>query len=163
MGWIDEFKKFALRGNVIDLAVGFTVGAAFTTIAKSLVDDILMPPMGAILGSVDFKDFFVVIKEGREALPSAATLANAKAAGAVTLNYGLFLNNIITFLLIAFAMFLIIRGINRLESQFDKKKVEEAPTTKDCPFCRSSVHLEATRCPHCTSELTGSSQPTVQS
>lgn len=157
MGWMDEFKKFALRGNVIDLAVGFTVGAAFTTIAKSLVDDIIMPPMGAIMGSVDFKDFFLVIKEGRTALPDAATLADAKTAGAVTLNYGMFLNNIITFLLIAFAMFLIIRTINRLEAQFDRGKAEAAPTTKDCPFCRSSIHLEATRCPQCTSELSRTS------
>ena len=152
-----EFKSFALRGNVIDLAVGFTVGAAFSTIAKSLVDDIIMPPVGLLLGRVEVSDMFWLLKEGPEQSAPYTTLADAQAAGAVTVNYGLFINNILAFLVIALAMFFIIRAINRLENAiedelgYEDEKVE--PTTKKCPYCISTIPRRATRCPECTSEL----------
>jgi len=145
-----EFKEFAMRGNVVDMAVGIIIGAAFGTIVKSLVADVIMPPIGLLLGNVDFSNLFVVLKEGVTAGPYAA-LADAQAAGAVTINYGVFLNSIISFLIVAFAIFLLIRSINKL------KRKEEAPppdpTTKDCPFCFSTISIKATRCPSCTSEL----------
>ena len=140
-----EFKEFAMRGNVVDMAVGIIIGAAFGTIVSSLVADVIMPPIGLLLGNVDFSNFFIVLKEGKMAGPYAA-LANAKAAGAVTLNIGVFLNTVISFLIIAFAVFLLVRTINKF-------KRESAPTTKDCPYCLSSVPIKATRCGHCTSEL----------
>jgi large conductance mechanosensitive channel len=145
-----EFKEFAMRGNVIDMAVGIIIGAAFGTIVKSLVADIIMPPIGLLLGNVDFTNFFVVLKEGAVAGPFA-TLADAQKAGAVTINYGLFITTIISFLIVAFAVFLLIRGINRL------KRKEEAPPakpmTKECPGCLSTIPIKATRCAFCTSEL----------
>jgi large conductance mechanosensitive channel len=143
-----EFKEFAMRGNVVDLAVGIIIGGAFGTIVKSLVDDVIMPPIGLALGNVDFADLFTMLKEGTKAAPPYSTLAEAQAAGAVTINYGLFVNNIITFLIIAFAVFLLVRAINRIKPQ-------EAPaaTTKECPYCRRPIPLGATRCPECTSEL----------
>lgn len=147
---LKEFKEFAMRGNVVDMAVGIIIGAAFGTIVKSLVADVIMPPIGLLLGNVDFSNLFIVLKSGSTAGPYAS-LADAQAAGAVSLNYGLFANTIISFLIVAFAVFLLIRGINQL------KRKEEAPppvpTTKDCPFCLSSIPIKATRCPHCTSEL----------
>jgi large conductance mechanosensitive channel len=144
-----EFKAFAMRGNVIDLAVGIIIGGAFGTIVKSLVDDVIMPPIGLALGNVDFGDLFMLLKAGSKTPPPYATLAEAQAAGAVTVNYGIFVNAVITFLIVAFAVFLLVRAVNRLGPQ----GAPVAPTTKDCPYCRMAVPLGATRCPHCTSEL----------
>ena len=144
-----EFKEFAMRGNVVDMAVGIIIGAAFGTIIKSLVADIIMPPIGLLLGNVDFSNLFILLKPGNPAGPYLA-LAEAQKAGAVTINYGAFINTIISFLIVAFAVFLLIRSLNRL------KKPEEAPAeapTKDCPYCLSTIPVKATRCAHCTSEL----------
>jgi len=144
-----EFKEFAMRGNVVDLAVGIIIGGAFGTIVKSLVDDVIMPPIGLALGNVDFSDLFLMLKDGAKAAPPYATLAEAQAAGAVTVNYGLFVNSVITFMIIAFAVFLLVRAINRM-----KPAQAAAPvTTKDCPYCRMPIPVGATRCPECTSEL----------
>ena len=146
---LKEFKEFAMRGNVVDMAVGIIIGGAFGTIVKSLVDDVLMPPIGLLLGNVDFSNIFAVIKAGKIAGPYA-TLSEAKAAGAVTMNMGVFINSVISFLIVAFAVFLLIKQINAL------KRAEEAPavpTTKECSFCFSVIPIKATRCPSCTSEL----------
>jgi large conductance mechanosensitive channel len=143
-----EFKEFIMRGNVLDLAVAFIMGGAFGTIVKSLVDDVLMPPIGLALGNVDFSNLFVLLKEGAKAAPPYATLAEAKAAGAVTLNYGLFVNSIISFLIVALAVFLLVRMANRM-----MPKPAASVTTKDCPFCKMAIPLGAIRCPECTSEL----------
>jgi len=144
-----EFKEFAMRGNVVDMAIGIVIGAAFGTIVKSFVDDVLMPPIGMLLGNVDFSNLFITLKEGAKAAGPYASLAAAKAAGAVTLNLGLFINTIISFLIVAFAVFLVIKGMNRMQ----KEKPAPAPETKECPFCFSAVPLQASRCPHCTSQL----------
>lgn len=144
-----EFKAFALKGNVLDLAVGIIIGGAFGTIVKSLVDDVIMPPVGLALGNVDFANLFLLLKAGPKGPPPYATLAEANAAGAVTINYGQFINNIVTFIIIAFAVFLIVRAANRLKPQ----DAAAAPATKDCPFCRMAIPTAATRCPHCTTEL----------
>jgi len=144
-----EFKEFAVRGNVVDMAVGIIIGAAFGTIIKSLVADIIMPPIGLLLGNVDFANLFILLKPGNPAGPYLA-LAEAQKAGAVTLNYGAFINTIISFVIVAFAVFFLIRSINRL------KKPQEAPAaaaTKECPYCLSTIPVKATRCAHCTSEL----------
>jgi len=146
---LKEFKEFALRGNVVDMAVGIVVGAAFGTIVKSLVADVIMPPIGLLLGGVDFANLFILLKPGSPVGPYAA-LAEAQAAGAVTVNYGLFLNNVVSFVIVAFVMFLLIRGLNRLQKQ---EAPPAEPTTKECPYCLSTIPLKATRCPHCTSEL----------
>lgn len=146
---LKEFKEFAMRGNVVDMAVGIIIGAAFGAIVKSLVDDVIMPPIGMLMGNVDFSNLYVVLKEGAAAAAPYASLAEAKKAGAVTVNYGIFINSVISFLIVAFAVFMLIRSINRL-------KQAEAPapaTTKECSFCASAIPLKATRCPHCTSEL----------
>ena len=147
---LKEFKEFALRGNVVDMAVGIIVGAAFSTIVKSLVNDIIMPPIGLLLGGVAFADLFILLRAGSPAGPYAS-LADAQAAGAVTVSYGLFINNVISFLVVAFVMFLLVRTINRLQKEEEKAPAE--PTTKECPYCLSTVPIKATRCPHCTSEL----------
>ena len=150
----EEFKKFALRGNVVDMAVGIIIGGAFGMIVKSLVSDVMMPPIGLLMGGVDFSDLFITLKEGAVAGPYA-TLAAAQEAGAVTISYGVFANNVISFLIVAFAVFLLIRGINRLQ-EMGQEEVEEAPeepTTKECGFCATEIPIKATRCPHCTSEL----------
>ncbi len=147
---LKEFKEFAMRGNVIDMAVGIIIGAAFGTIISSFVADIIMPPIGLLLGNVDFSNMFMVLKEGKVAGPYE-TVAAAKTAGAVTLNYGVFFNTIISFLIVAFAVFLVIRNVNRL-----KRKEEvppTAPTTKECPYCISVIPIKAVRCPHCTAEI----------
>ena len=144
-----EFRDFAMRGSVVDMAVGIIIGAAFGAIVKSLVDDVLMPPIGLLLGEVDFSNLFVVLKEGVAAGPYPSVAA-AKAAGAVTLNYGLFINSIISFLIVAFAVFMVIRNLNRLK----RAEAPTAPTTKDCPHCATAIPVAATRCPHCTSTLT---------
>ncbi len=146
---LKEFKAFAMRGNVVDMAIGIIIGAAFGTIVKSLVDDILMPPIGLLLGNVDFSDFFLTMKAGKVAGPYL-TLAQAKAAGAVTLNIGLFINTIVSFLIVAFAVFLLIKQLNRFMSQ---PEPPAAVPAKTCPYCLSSVPEGATRCPFCTSEL----------
>jgi large conductance mechanosensitive channel len=146
---LKDFKEFAMRGNVVDLAVGIIIGGAFGTIVKSLVDDVIMPPIGLALGNVDFADLFVLLKEGTKAAAPYATLAEAQQAGAVTINYGLFFNSVITFLIIAFAVFLLVRAINRLKPP----PPVGAPATKDCPYCRMPIPVGATRCPECTSEL----------
>ena len=148
---LGEFKKFAMRGNVVDMAVGIIIGGAFGTIVKSLVADVIMPPVGLMLGGVDFTDLFIVLKEGAAAGPYG-TLALAREAGAVTISYGVFINAVISFLIVAFAVFLLIRAINKLQEE----EVEEAPaepTTKECGYCFSEVPIKATRCPNCTSEL----------
>jgi len=147
---LKEFKEFVLRGNVVDMAVGIIIGAAFGTIVKTLVDDIIMPPIGLLLGGVDFANFFILLKAGAPAAPYAS-LADAQAAGAVTINYGVFINALVSFLFVAFVMFLLIRSINRLEREEETPPAE--PTTKECPYCLSTVPIKATRCPHCTSEL----------
>ena len=147
---LKEFKDFALRGNVVDMAVGIIIGAAFGTIVSSLVNDIIMPPIGLILGGVDFANLFALLKAGSPSGPYAS-LADAQTAGAVTINYGLFFNNVVSFLIVAFVMFLLIRGINRLQKEEDAPPAE--PTTKECPYCLSSIPVKATRCAHCTSEL----------
>src|SRR6476469_6673319 len=145
---LKEFKEFVTRGNVLDLAVAFIMGGAFGTIVKSLVDDVIMPPIGLALGNVDFSNLFVLLKEGAKAAPPYATLAEAKAAGAVTLNYGLFVNTIISFLIVALAVFLLVRMANRIMPK------QAAPvTTKDCPYCKMAIPVGAVRCPECTSEL----------
>ena len=145
-----EFKDFAMRGNVVDMAVGIIIGAAFGLIVKSLVADVLMPPIGILLGNVDFSNLFIVIKEGTTSGPFA-TLADAKDAGAVVISYGVFFNTIISFIIVAFAVFMVIRNINKM------KKKEEAPpaepTTKECTYCFSTIPIKATKCPQCTSSL----------
>jgi len=144
-----EFKEFIMRGNVIDMAVGIVIGVAFGGIVNSFVSDIIMPPIGMLLGNVDFSGLFIIMKEGKIAGPYES-LDAAKAAGAVTVNYGMFINTIINFLIIAVAIFVLIRNVNRL------KKKEEAvvtPTSKECPYCMSVIAIKAVRCPHCTSEL----------
>jgi large conductance mechanosensitive channel len=148
---LKDFKEFAMRGNVVDMAVGIVIGAAFGTIVKSFVDDVLMPPIGLLLGNVDFSNLFITLKEGAKAAGPYASLAAAKAAGAVTLNLGVFINTVISFVIIAFAVFLVIKGVNRMKREPVAPPAE--PTTKECPFCLSTIALKATRCPHCTSEL----------
>jgi large conductance mechanosensitive channel len=146
-----EFKEFAVRGNVVDMAVGIIIGAAFGTIVKSLVADVIMPPIGLLLGNVDFANLFVVLKQGAAAAPYAS-LAEAQEAGAVTINYGTFINTIISFVIVAFAVFLLIRQLNALKRKEEAPPAE--PTTKDCPYCFTSIAVKATRCPNCTSNLT---------
>jgi large conductance mechanosensitive channel len=144
------FREFALRGNVMDITVGIIIGAAFGAIVTSLVADVIMPPIGLLLGGVDFANLFILLKGGTPAGPYGS-LANAQAADAVTINYGVFFNAIISFLIVAFAIFMIIRSINRLKREEEAPAAE--PTTKDCPYCLSAVPIKATRCAHCTSEL----------
>lgn len=143
---IKEFKEFIMRGSVLDLAVGIVIGAAFTAIVTSFVNDILMPPIGLLLGGVDFSNLFITLGD-----ESFETLAAAQEAGAATINYGLFIMAVINFLIVAFVLFLIIRTANRL------RRVEEAPpaepTTRECPYCKTQIAIAATRCPNCTSEL----------
>jgi len=142
---LKEFRDFAMRGNVVDLAIGIIIGAAFGKIVTSLVNDMLMPPLGVILGKVDFSNLFINMSGTHY-----DSLAAAKAAGAATINYGIFINNIIDFVIVAFAVFLLVKQMNRLLP----KKVEAAtPATKECPYCKSSIPAAATRCPQCTSQL----------
>jgi len=141
-----EFKEFAMKGNLLDMAVGFIMGAAFGKIVTSLVNDIIMPPLGLLLGKVDFAELFINLSGGGQ-----ATLAAAKEAGAATLNYGAFITTIVDFVIVALVLFLVIRQMNRLRRK--AAEVPVAPTTKACPFCLSMIPLKAVRCPHCTSEL----------
>jgi len=147
---LKEFKEFALRGNAVDMAVGIIIGAAFGAIVTSLVNDILMPPIGLLLGGIDFANQFFVLKAGTPAGPYAS-LANARAAGAVTINYGVFVNQIISFLIVAVVVFFLIRTINRLRQEKPAPPTE--PTTRECPYCLSAIPIKATRCAYCTSEL----------
>jgi large conductance mechanosensitive channel len=148
MSMLKEFREFAMRGSVVDMAVGIIIGAAFGAIVKSLVDDVLMPPIGLLLGQVDFSNLFAVLREGATPGPYASVAA-AEAAGAVTVNYGLFINAIISFVIVAFAVFVLIKNLNRLK----KAEQPSPPSTKDCPHCCTAIPLAATRCPHCTSAL----------
>ena len=143
---LKEFKEFAMRGNVVDMAVGIIVGAAFGKIVSSLVNDVLMPPIGLLLGKMDFSNLFLNLS-GK----SYATVAEAKAAGAVTISYGIFINNILDFTIVAFAVFLLVRQLNRLKRRAEA--APPAPTTRDCPYCLSRIPLQAVRCPFCTSEV----------
>jgi large conductance mechanosensitive channel len=144
-----DFKAFVMRGNVMDLAVGVIIGAAFGAVVTSLVTDVIMPPIGLATGGVDFSDKYILLKPGDAAPAPYASLAAAKAAGAVTLNYGAFINTIITFLVVAFAVFVLVRAVNRLY----RRPAPPTPDTKPCPFCSLSIPLKATRCPNCTSQL----------
>ncbi|RJX35985.1 MAG: large conductance mechanosensitive channel protein MscL [Desulfarculus sp.] len=147
-----EFREFAMRGNVVDMAVGIIIGAAFGTIVKSLVSDVIMPPLGLLLGNVDFSSFFIVLKEGNPLGPYL-TLAAAQKAGAVVVAYGAFLNTVISFFIVAFAVFMLIRGMNKLKRKQEAPAAE--PATRECPFCLSSVPLKASKCAFCTSDLPG--------
>jgi len=147
---LKEFREFAMRGNVVDMAVGIIIGAAFGAIVKSLVDDVIMPPIGLLLGSVDFSDLFITLKQGAATGPYA-TLELAKKAGAVTLSYGAFFNTIISFLIVAFSVFMLVKGMNELKRQ--QEAAPAAPTTKECPHCLSTIPIRAIKCAHCTSNL----------
>ena len=151
MSMVKEFRDFAVKGNVVDMAVGIIVGASFGTIVSSLVADVLMPPIGLLLGRVDFSNLFFVLKEGVTVPGPYNSVAAAKTAGAITINYGLFLNQIISFIIVAFAVFILVYNINKLRKQ--PVAGPAVPTTKECPFCASTIPIKAIRCPHCTSEL----------
>jgi large conductance mechanosensitive channel len=144
---LKEFRDFAMRGNVIDLAIGVIIGASFGAIVNSLVKDVLMPPLGLLLGKVDFANLFWVLKIGTPP-PPYPTLADAQAAGAVTINYGIFINAIIGFLIVAFVVFLIVRAVNRM-----RKPAPAAEPTRQCPYCDTAISIKAKRCPNCTSQL----------
>jgi large conductance mechanosensitive channel len=146
-----DFKAFIMRGNVVDLAVGVIIGAAFGAIVKSLVDDIIMPPLGLVTGGLDFGNKFVVLKEGAKHAAPYISLADARDAGAVTMNYGIFFNQILTFLIVAAAVFLLVRAVERLH--LEAQVLASAPTTKACPYCATQIPIPAKRCPHCTSQL----------
>jgi large conductance mechanosensitive channel len=146
---LKELREFALRGNVVDMAVGIIIGGAFGTIVQSLVNDMLMPPIGLLLGNVDFQDLFVVIRSGTPG-PPYATVDLAQQAGAVTVNYGLFINSVVSFLLVAIAIFMLVRVMNRMRAE---RAEAPMPSTKACPHCAMQIPLAATRCPHCTSTL----------
>lgn len=142
---IKEFREFAVKGSAMDMAVGIIIGAAFGTVVKSLVDDVIMPPIGLLLGKVDFSNLFLNLSGG-----DYTSVAAAREAGAATLNYGLFINNVISFVIVAFAVFLLVKTLNHLRRE---ESVEEEATVKECPFCHTEIPLAAVRCPHCTSEL----------
>ncbi len=151
---LKDFKAFIMRGNVVDMAVGIIVGVAFGAIVSSAVADVIMPPIGLVLGEIDFSDLMLILKQGSEPGPYA-TLAAAKAAGAVTINYGQFINTVINFLIIAAVVFfLIVRPIAKMQARQKEAEAPAAPTTRECPFCLSSIPIKASRCPHCTSQLT---------
>ena len=147
---LKEFKEFALRGSVVDMAIGIVIGAAFGAIVTSLVNDIIMPPIGLLLGRVDFSNLYILLKAGDPA-PPYPSLADAQAAGAVTINYGLFISAVLGFIIVAFVVFLIIRSINRMRREEEAPPPE--PTTRECPYCFSEISIKATRCAHCTSQL----------
>lgn len=147
---LKEFKEFAMRGNVMDMAIGIIIGAAFGPIVGSLVGDVIMPPIGLLMGNVDFSNLFFVLKDGAQAGPYASVAA-AKAAGAVTINYGLFINTIINFIIVAFAVFMMVKAMNRMKRE--QPAPAAAPTTKECPHCLSSIPLKATKCAHCTADI----------
>jgi large conductance mechanosensitive channel len=146
---LKDFRAFIMRGNVVDLAVGVIIGAAFGSIVKSLVDDVIMPPIGMATGGIDFANMFVVLKDGAKGAAPYASLADAQAAGAVTVNYGLFINHVVTFVIVAACVFMIVRAVSRMRPA----PVPAAPNTRPCPFCATDIPLAAKRCPHCTSQL----------
>jgi large conductance mechanosensitive channel len=150
MSIIKEFREFAIKGNVVDMAVGIIIGGAFGTVVKSLVDDVIMPPVGMLIGNVDFAELFITLRQGSVEGPYP-TIAAAKEVGAVTLNIGLFINAIISFLIVGFAVFMLVKSINRMKRE--EPVPPPAPTEKPCPHCAMTIPLAATRCPHCTSEL----------
>ena len=149
---LKEFKEFAMKGNMLDMATGIVIGAAFGTIIKSLVADVIMPPIGLLLGGVDFSNLFVVLKQGAETLAANPTLAEAQAAGAVTLNYGNFINTVISFLIIAFAIFMLIRNVNKMKRE-EAPAPAAAPTTKECGLCLTAIPIKATKCAACGSDV----------
>ena len=147
-----DFRTFILRGNVIDLAIGVIIGVAFGAVVKSLVDDVIMPPIGLATGGIDFSNKFVVLKDGAAAAAPYASLAAAKAAGATTLNYGIFVNNVVSFLIVGFCAFLLVRAVNRI---IHPQEPPPPLKMKTCPYCSMEIPITATRCPNCTSQLTG--------
>lgn len=158
---VQEFRDFIVKGNAIDLAIGIIIGSAFSAVVTSIVENLMMPPLGLLLGRVDFQDLFILLRQGDRVLPNNATLEMAREVGAVTFNYGLFISDLVSFILLGFGVFLLVRGINKLHQKADKlkertTKIEkeiENPTEKDCPFCQETISIKATRCPHCTSQL----------
>ncbi len=151
---MNDFREFITRGNVVDLAVGIIIGSAFSTVVNSIVNNLMMPPLGLLLGNAKFQDLFIVLKQGEVPLSSGATLQMAQEVGAVTFNYGQFLTDMISFLILALGVFLIVKGLRTIEEQAKEPVVEEqAPTEKDCPFCLKQIPINATRCPYCTSHL----------
>ena len=155
MSMVKEFREFAIKGNVVDMAVGIIIGGAFGTVVKSLVDDVIMPPVGMLIGNVDFAELFITLREGTEAGPYQ-TLAAAKEAGIVSvrrINLGLFINATISFLIVGFAVFMMVKSVNRMKRE--EPVPPPAPTEKPCPYCSMTIPLAASRCPHCTSELQG--------
>jgi len=149
-----EFQDFIMRGNVVDLAIGIIIGSAFSSVVNSVVDNLMMPPLGLLLGNADFQDLFIVLKQGESPLPAGATQQMAQEVGAVTLNYGQFITDLISFFILALGVFLIVKGINSLEERAERPgEKEEAPAEKDCPFCLKSIPIDAKRCPYCTSHL----------
>jgi len=147
MKMIKEFKEFAVKGSMIDLAIGIIIGAAFSGVVSSLVNDIIMPPIGLLLGKVDFSNLFITLTGGQ-----FLTLEEAKAGGAVTLNYGLFVNTLINFLIVAFAVFILVKQVNNFKRKLEKEKTAD-PSTKACPYCKSTIHIDAVKCPNCTSDI----------
>ncbi|MFU8825895.1 MAG: large conductance mechanosensitive channel protein MscL [Brevefilum sp.] len=154
---VQEFRDFITRGNAIDLAIGIIIGSAFSAVVNSIVNNLLMPPFGLILGNVDFQDLFIVLRQGEQVLPPSATLEMAKEVGAVTFNYGQFITDLISFLLLGLGVFLIVRGINKLNAlkakMIDEEKATAEETEKDCPYCHKPIPIQASRCPFCTSQL----------
>lgn len=150
-----DFRDFIARGNVVDLAVGIIIGSAFSSVVNSVVNNLLMPPLGLLFGNADFQDLFVVLRQGEQPLPSGATLEMATEMGAVTLNYGQFITDVISFLILALGVFLIIKAIQKIQKTVQKPEAEEEkpPTEKDCPYCQKSIPINAKRCPYCTSQL----------
>jgi large conductance mechanosensitive channel len=148
---LKEFREFAMKGNVLDMAIGIIIGAAFGTIVKSLVSDVIMPPIGLLLGNVDFSSLYILLKSGAKVAGPYASLADAQAAGAVTLNYGVFVNSIVSFLIIAFSVFLIVKSVNKFKRK--EEAPAAAPATKSCPYCYTVIPVQATKCPACTSAL----------
>ena len=152
--YADEFKTFAIKGNVIDMAVGIIIGAAFGKIVDSMVKDIIMPPMGWIMGKVDFTNLYLTLPNSKGEIVSYPSLQEAQAAGAVTINYGLFINTLISFTFVALAVFLLIKFINKLRATTEKKVEEQIEaTTKSCPRCFSEININASKCPHCTADI----------
>jgi large conductance mechanosensitive channel len=147
-----EFRDFAMKGNVLDMAVGIIIGAAFGTLVASFVSDVLMPPIGLLLGNVDFSSLYIVLRAGSGPGPYAS-LAQAQSAGAVTLNYGVFVNKVIALLIVAFALFLVVRSMNRLKRKAEAPAQAAPPATKECPYCCTTIAIRAVRCPSCTSEI----------
>lgn len=152
--YADEFKTFAVKGNVIDMAVGIIIGAAFSKIVDSMVKDIIMPPMGWIMGKVDFTNLYLTLPNYEGEIIKYPSLEAAQKAGAVTINYGVFINTLISFVFVAFAVFLLIKFINKLRATIEKKnETEDAIVTKTCPRCYSTININATKCPHCTADI----------